>query len=149
MDEFRPKLCPLNSVDMTSAMKCLELFLPCTVKPEEADISYKLWFEEFMNLWTVCHDACAWENVRFPFQIFMNCFLLKLTNFNRISLLPNSLNYDLLVAVYDVDNVLTSQISYGLDRLDTIHSNNVCSLSKKFSVTSWFQAETIRKTTQN
>lgn len=48
---------------MIKAMKYLELFLPVAVKPSEADISYMLWFEEFMNLWTVCHDACSWENV--------------------------------------------------------------------------------------
>lgn len=49
---------------MVRVVQYLELFLPNMVKPEEADVSYKLWFDEFMNLWEVCHNASAWENVR-------------------------------------------------------------------------------------
>lgn len=44
-------------------MQYLDLFLPLHVKPEEASISYELWFNEFMTLWDVCHNASAWENV--------------------------------------------------------------------------------------
>ncbi|KAG5878460.1 hypothetical protein JTB14_022783 [Gonioctena quinquepunctata] len=62
LDEFRPKMCAFNSSDMSNTVKCLELFLPNCTKPEEADISYKLWFEEFMTLWDVCHDDNTWEN---------------------------------------------------------------------------------------
>lgn len=65
LDEFRPKLCPFDSTKITNAIQYLELFLPNAVKPEEADISYKLWFEEFMSLWDVCHNSGAWENVSF------------------------------------------------------------------------------------
>ncbi|XP_060526500.1 proteasome activator complex subunit 4-like [Cylas formicarius] len=62
LDEFRPKLCPFNSAEISSAIQYMELFLPSAVKPEEADISYNLWFNEFMNLWEVCHNAGTWEN---------------------------------------------------------------------------------------
>ncbi|KAJ8979647.1 hypothetical protein NQ317_001354 [Molorchus minor] len=62
LDEFRPRLCPFNSSNISNTVQYLELFLPCCVKPEEADIGYKLWFDEFMTLWDVCHNACAWEN---------------------------------------------------------------------------------------
>ncbi|XP_066249765.1 proteasome activator complex subunit 4B-like [Euwallacea similis] len=62
LDEFRPMLCPFDNSKIAFAIQHLELFLPNAVKPEEADISYKLWFEEFMNLWEVCHNAGAWEN---------------------------------------------------------------------------------------
>ncbi|XP_018576290.1 proteasome activator complex subunit 4 [Anoplophora glabripennis] len=62
LDEFRPRLCPFNVSDISNTIQYLELFLPYSMKPEEADISYKLWFEEFMTFWDVCHNACAWEN---------------------------------------------------------------------------------------
>ncbi|VEN57554.1 unnamed protein product [Callosobruchus maculatus] len=62
LDEFKQYLCPFNSGDMSYAMECMELFLPCHVKPSEADISYKLWFDEFMTLWNNCQEACPWEN---------------------------------------------------------------------------------------
>lgn len=63
LDEFRPQLCPFNSANMMSALAYLEMFLPICVKPEEAPISYGLWFEEFMDLWNVCHNASSWERV--------------------------------------------------------------------------------------
>lgn len=63
--EFRPRLCPITGPTFCSAVQSLELFLPICVKPEEAPISWKLWFEEFMALWNVCHNASAWEDVSF------------------------------------------------------------------------------------
>lgn len=56
-------MCPSNFTEIASAIQYLEMFLPVCVKPEEADISYKLWFEEFLTLWDVCHNAAHWENV--------------------------------------------------------------------------------------
>lgn len=44
------------------------------MKPEEADISYKLWFEELMTFWDVCHNACAWENVSYLKNILLLYF---------------------------------------------------------------------------
>lgn len=49
---------------MASTIRYLELFLPNSMKAEEADQSYKLWFEELMNLWDTCQDDSTWENVR-------------------------------------------------------------------------------------
>ncbi|XP_076268331.1 proteasome activator complex subunit 4-like isoform X1 [Rhynchophorus ferrugineus] len=62
LDEFRPKLCPFNNSEISEAIRYLELFLPSAMKPEETDIGYKLWLNEFMNLWEVCHNAGTWEN---------------------------------------------------------------------------------------
>ncbi|KAJ8924060.1 hypothetical protein NQ315_006837 [Exocentrus adspersus] len=62
LDEFKPRLCPFDSSGMSHTMEYLELFLPICTKPEEADIGYKLWFEELMTLWDVCHNACTWEH---------------------------------------------------------------------------------------
>ncbi|CAH1169598.1 unnamed protein product [Phaedon cochleariae] len=62
LDEFRPRMCAFNTVEMSKIIKCFELFLPNHSKPEEANIGYKLWFEELMNLWDMCHDDNQWEN---------------------------------------------------------------------------------------
>ncbi|CAH1108407.1 unnamed protein product [Psylliodes chrysocephalus] len=62
LDEFRPKLCIFNHTEMASTIRYLELFLPNSMKAEEADQSYKLWFEELMNLWDTCQDDSTWEN---------------------------------------------------------------------------------------
>ncbi|XP_056636067.1 proteasome activator complex subunit 4-like [Diorhabda sublineata] len=62
LDEFRPRLCVFNQSEMTTTIRYLELFLPNSMKLEEADISYKLWFEELMNIWDTCQDDSSWEN---------------------------------------------------------------------------------------
>ncbi|CAH1969246.1 unnamed protein product [Acanthoscelides obtectus] len=62
LDEFKQYLCPFNTCDMSYSMEYMELFLPCHVKPSEAGISYKLWFDELMILWNNCQEACPWEN---------------------------------------------------------------------------------------
>ncbi|XP_050294149.1 proteasome activator complex subunit 4B-like [Anthonomus grandis grandis] len=62
LDELRPSLCPFNTGEISCAMHYLELLMPNAVKPEEASISYDLWFNEFMNLWEICHNTGAWEN---------------------------------------------------------------------------------------
>lgn len=63
MDELRPKLCPYNSADITSAIDYLGLFLPIVVPEEKVSVGYGLWFEELMGLWEICHNPSAWENV--------------------------------------------------------------------------------------
>ncbi|CAG9839520.1 unnamed protein product [Diabrotica balteata] len=62
LDEFRPKMCIFNHSEIANTIKFLEIFLPNSTKPEEADISYRLWFEELMNLWDSCQDDSSWEN---------------------------------------------------------------------------------------
>ncbi|XP_072396223.1 proteasome activator complex subunit 4-like [Diabrotica undecimpunctata] len=62
LDEFRPKMCIFNHSEIANTIKFLEIFLPNSTKPEEADISYRLWFEELMNLWDTCQDDSSWEN---------------------------------------------------------------------------------------
>lgn len=78
LDEFRPMLCPF-STEIARAIEYLELFLPLNVKPEEADVGYKLWMEEFMQLWDVCHNACLWENVRDSYVFYLDMSQLNLT----------------------------------------------------------------------
>lgn len=62
LDEWRPKLCPYDLNNVTSAVENFHFFLPLAVRPEQASISYELWFNEFMSFWEVCHNAPAWEN---------------------------------------------------------------------------------------
>lgn len=62
LDELRPKLCPFDGKTMYSTVKILEWFLPVFVAPEYHSLSHQLWFEEFMTLWEVCHNAPQWEN---------------------------------------------------------------------------------------
>lgn len=64
LDELRLKLCPFNSADITKAVQYLGQFLPICVKPEEAAISYELWFKEFMDLWDISYNCSRWENVQ-------------------------------------------------------------------------------------
>lgn len=63
LDEFRPQLCPYSNSEIASAIEYLEMFLPIAVKAENFDKGYKLWFEELMNLWEICHNANVWESV--------------------------------------------------------------------------------------
>lgn len=70
LDTFRPKLCPFEGADILIAVDYLEVFLPICVKPEEASISYELWFEEFMTLWNVCHNANSLEDVSYYYCYF-------------------------------------------------------------------------------
>ena len=64
LDEVRPCLCPFDSCTMATAVETLEWFLPIALPPEQSHLGHKLWFEEVMNLWEVCHNAPAWEGVR-------------------------------------------------------------------------------------
>ncbi|XP_022913061.1 proteasome activator complex subunit 4A-like [Onthophagus taurus] len=75
LDEFRPKMCPYSNNFISDAIGYLEVFLPVVTKPEEAHSGYNLWFEEFMNLWEVCHNANLWESD-------MAVLMGRLANFN-------------------------------------------------------------------
>lgn len=63
LDEFRPYLCPLSCSEISFGLEYLEMFLPICVKPDEASISYELWFKEFMDLWETCNNGSNWEMV--------------------------------------------------------------------------------------
>lgn len=56
-------LFPYNETDIATGTQYLELFLPVLIKPENADIGYKLWFSELMNFWEKCQNGGVWENV--------------------------------------------------------------------------------------
>ncbi|XP_075223188.1 proteasome activator complex subunit 4A-like isoform X2 [Lycorma delicatula] len=61
LDEFRPMLCPFDNSMMCNGIACLEWFLPLAIPPDQTHIGYKLWFDELMNLWKICHNAPSWE----------------------------------------------------------------------------------------
>ncbi|XP_049827617.1 proteasome activator complex subunit 4-like [Schistocerca gregaria] len=62
LDAWRPRLCPFDGVNIENNIEFLEWFLPIALPPEKSHLGYKLWFEELMNLWKVCHNAPMWEN---------------------------------------------------------------------------------------
>ncbi|XP_046617317.1 proteasome activator complex subunit 4-like [Neodiprion virginianus] len=61
LDKLRPCLYPLDSSMMATTMETLEWFLPLKLPPKYHSIGHQLWFEEFMSLWEVCHNAPTWE----------------------------------------------------------------------------------------
>lgn len=63
LDEWRPKLCPYDGNTVANAIEMLEWFLPVALPQSQAHLGYKLWFEEFLNFWEVCHNAPPWECV--------------------------------------------------------------------------------------
>ncbi|OAD56880.1 Proteasome activator complex subunit 4 [Eufriesea mexicana] len=62
LDELRPTLYFIDSSTMFKSIQLLRWFLPVHLPPEHHSIGYQLWFEEFMALWEVCHNAPTWEN---------------------------------------------------------------------------------------
>ena len=65
LDEFRPMLCSTDR-SMWTGFKYLNLFLP-TTGHIDPDRSYKIWFDEFFNLWSTFSNGPAWEVI--PLQI--------------------------------------------------------------------------------
>lgn len=65
MDELRPYLCPFDTKAMKFGIHMLSLFLPLSNRPELADVTHNLWFEELMQIWENCSNNCFfWEDVR-------------------------------------------------------------------------------------
>ena len=130
LDEFRPMLCPMSSPTILSAIQYLEIFLPVCVKPEEAPVSYELWFEELMTLWNACHNASAWEDV---------CFL-KSRNFEF---------YNLTLVAHDVDDGPSQQLHHGLPQLGALHPDDVRSIFAQFPAAGSLQTKANRQAIQN
>ncbi|XP_032665023.1 proteasome activator complex subunit 4-like isoform X2 [Odontomachus brunneus] len=47
---------------MCIGLQTLECFLPLQLPPKHHSIGHQLWFDEFMTMWKVCHNAPQWEN---------------------------------------------------------------------------------------
>lgn len=62
LDELRPCLCPFDTSTMTSTIETLEWFLPVNLPPKHHAMGHKLWFDELMSFWEVCHNAPNWED---------------------------------------------------------------------------------------
>jgi len=61
LELWRPQLCPFDTVAIQNGMELLDTFLPSVFLPHEISSGYKLWLDEFMDLWKTCHNAPAWE----------------------------------------------------------------------------------------
>ncbi|XP_043271653.1 proteasome activator complex subunit 4B-like [Venturia canescens] len=62
LDEFRPRICPLDLKSMAKTIEMLQWFLPVSLFPKDHHLGYKLWFDELMSLWKACHNAPTWED---------------------------------------------------------------------------------------
>lgn len=66
LEEVRPMMCPFD-MTMQRAMVYLELFLPTSLKPEQAECGWRLWKDELLGIWNACHNSnfWFWENSLF------------------------------------------------------------------------------------
>lgn len=55
-------MCPYD-MSMSKAFEYFKLFLPTLVLPHEHDKTFKLWANEFIDLWTSVHASSSWEPV--------------------------------------------------------------------------------------
>ncbi|XP_059159046.1 proteasome activator complex subunit 4B-like [Physella acuta] len=60
LDEWRPWLCPFD-MSVIGGLQCLEIFLPTSLPPQLHNKGYKLWFDEFMDLWKSFQSLPSWE----------------------------------------------------------------------------------------
>lgn len=61
LDEFRPKIYPLNAEKMRTTIGLFGCFLPVSLAPKNHHHGHKLWFDEIMTFWEACHNAPPWE----------------------------------------------------------------------------------------
>lgn len=62
LDELRPLFCPFDELAAYESIQLLECFLPLQLPPKYHSMGYQLWFDEFMTIWKVCHNAPQWED---------------------------------------------------------------------------------------
>ncbi len=81
LDLWRPKLCPFDRA-INAGFKYLSLFLPTTnsLAPEKG---WKLWFDEFMTLWSSFTNSPSWE-----VELFQLYGRLAFHNIGRIDWSP-------------------------------------------------------------
>ncbi len=60
LDEWRPLLCPFD-VTMAMGINLFETFMPTKILPENHHRGFKLWLDEFIGLWSMCHNQPSWE----------------------------------------------------------------------------------------
>lgn len=60
LDEWRPLLCPFDVTNI-KAVHYFEYFLPTDLPPEHHDKGFKLWLDEFLNMWHSYQNAPTWE----------------------------------------------------------------------------------------
>ncbi|XP_055880989.1 proteasome activator complex subunit 4-like isoform X3 [Biomphalaria glabrata] len=61
LDEWRPLLYPLGSTQITYGLRCFDYFLPISVPPHLHHKGFKLWLDEFLQLWLSIQNMPSWE----------------------------------------------------------------------------------------
>ncbi|XP_033120997.1 proteasome activator complex subunit 4-like [Anneissia japonica] len=62
LDEWRPLMCPFDYT-MEVAITYFVLFLPTTLPPDKHQLGFKLWLDEFLQIWDSYHNSPQWEGV--------------------------------------------------------------------------------------
>ncbi|UJR08489.1 hypothetical protein I4U23_012756 [Adineta vaga] len=60
LDEFRPQLY-FNDWTIMETMKILQMILPVNLPPAMHDHGYKLWLNEFFEIWNTLYNRTVWE----------------------------------------------------------------------------------------
>ncbi|XP_071961962.1 proteasome activator complex subunit 4-like [Antedon mediterranea] len=60
LDEWRPLMCPFDYT-MEVAITYFVSFLPTTLPPEKHHMGFKLWIDEFLQIWDSYHNSPQWE----------------------------------------------------------------------------------------
>ena len=61
LKEWRPLLCPFD-ITMAMGIGLFEAFLPTKISPTYSDRGFKLWLDEFVGMWKMCHNQPSWES---------------------------------------------------------------------------------------
>jgi proteasome activator subunit 4 len=62
LEEWRTLICPFD-MSMSYAFERFDLFLPTLLKENEIEHGFKLWLDEFLNLWFTLSGKRIWESV--------------------------------------------------------------------------------------
>ncbi|KAH9375495.1 hypothetical protein HPB48_023088 [Haemaphysalis longicornis] len=69
LEEWLPLLCPFDR-SMQKAMAYFQLFLPTTLPPDQHGIGFRLWFDNFIEIWENSHNSPEWENAKLHNVLF-------------------------------------------------------------------------------
>ncbi|KAH9384576.1 hypothetical protein HPB48_026585 [Haemaphysalis longicornis] len=69
LEEWLPLLCPFDR-SMQKAMAYFQLFLPTTLPPDQHGLGFRLWFDNFIEIWENSHNSPEWENAKLHNVLF-------------------------------------------------------------------------------
>lgn len=70
LDELLPRFVPTHN-STQEVISTLVLLLPINVMPSALDNTVRLWLDDLMQLWKVCHNSPQWE----PVSLLINGYI--------------------------------------------------------------------------